>query len=286
MKISTLFSSSCQRLSFEVFPPKKTSAVDTVYSAVSSLTAMNPSYISVTYGAGGSVAQQNVTLALAKHVRDCGITPLAHITCINSNTESIDRMLSELRSAGIENVLALRGDIVEGAEISGEYTHATDLIKHIAEFGGFDIAAACYPEGHPDSDGVEAEIEFMKMKVDNGVTHFISQLFFDNEDFYYMINLCRRAGITVPIQAGIMPVVNAKQIQHMVSMCGAKLPRKFSKIMARYGNNPEALFDAGISYATDQIVDLLASGVDGIHIYTMNNPAVAERIYNSINKLL
>lgn len=223
---------------------------------------------------------------MAKHIKKQGVIPLAHLTCINSDTERIDNMLRSLRAEGIENVLALRGDLVEGADVNPQYLHATDLIKHISEFGGFDIAAACYPEGHPDSEGVEAEIQYMKMKEDLGATHFISQLFFDNEDFYYMADLARRAGVKVPIQAGVMPVVNVRQIQRMVSTCGAKLPRKFSKIMARYGSKPEALFDAGISYAIEQIIDLLASGVQGIHVYAMNNIEVSRRIYEAVANML
>ncbi len=286
MKISELFSDNKQHLSFEVFPPNKRVSADTVYAAAENIAKLNPAYISVTYGAGGSATQQAVTLDLAKHIKEQGVIPLAHLTCINSDTERIDNMLRSLRAEGIENVLALRGDLVEGADVNPQYLHATDLIKHISEFGGFDIAAACYPEGHPDSEGVEAEIQYMKMKEDLGATHFISQLFFDNEDFYYMADLARRAGVKAPIQAGVMPVVNVRQIQRMVSTCGAKLPRKFSKIMARYGSKPEALFDAGISYAIEQIIDLLASGVQGIHVYAMNNIEVSRRIYEAVANML
>lgn len=259
MKISELFLKGRQHLSFEVFPPNNRVSADTVYSAAEKIAELNPAYISVTYGAGGSEKQQAVALDLATHIKAQGVIPLAHLTCINSDTERIDNMLHSLRAAGIENVLALRGDLVEGADVNPQYLHATDLIRHISDFGGFDIAAACYPEGHPDSDGVESEIKYMKMKEDFGATHFISQLFFDNEDFYYMVDLARRAGVKAPIQAGVMPVVNVRQIQRMVSTCGAKLPRKFTKIMARYGSKPEALFDAGISYAIEQIIDLLAA---------------------------
>ena len=286
MKISELFLKGRQHLSFEVFPPNNRVSADAVYSAAEKIAELNPAYISVTYGAGGSEKQQAVALDLATHIKAQGVIPLAHLTCINSDTERIDNMLHSLRAAGIENVLALRGDLVEGADVNPQYLHATDLIRHISDFGGFDIAAACYPEGHPDSDGVESEIKYMKMKEDFGATHFISQLFFDNEDFYYMVDLARRAGVKAPIQAGVMPVVNVRQIQRMVSTCGAKLPRKFTKIMARYGSKPEALFDAGISYAIEQIIDLLASGVEGVHVYAMNNTEVSRRIYDAVVNML
>ena len=200
-----------------------------------------------------------------------------------------DLHVVELDLHAVEERVVVRragGDLVEGADVNPQYLHATDLIRHISDFGGFDIAAACYPEGHPDSDGVESEIKYMKMKEDFGATHFISQLFFDNEDFYYMVDLARRAGVKAPIQAGVMPVVNVRQIQRMVSTCGAKLPRKFTKIMARYGSNPEARVDAGISEAIEQIIDLLASGVEGVHVYAMNNTEVSRRIYDAVVNML
>lgn len=273
--------------SFEVFPPKRERPVESVYAALDRLAALSPDYISVTYGAGGSAAQQAVTCAIASRIKKgCGIEPLSHLTCVNSTAAEVDAMLDALAAAGVFNVLALRGDRLPECAPSPDFAHAADLIGHIARRGGFDIAAACYPEGHPDSDSVEQDITFVKEKVERGATHLISQLFFDNEDFYRMMDLCEKAGIDVPIHAGVMPVVNARQIERMVSLCGAKLPRRFSKIMARYGDDPVAMRDAGIFYATEQMIDLAASGVWGIHLYTMNDPAVAEAIRGNLKSLL
>lgn len=275
-----------QLFSLEAFPPKKEQSAKSIYEAVSKMARLHPDYMSVTYGAGGSDIQQQVTVDLVKHIQNCGVAPLAHITCINSSLEQVDRMLDRLEEAGVHSVLALRGDKVEGGVLKPPFLHASDLIAHIAKRGGFEIFAACYPEGHPDSDGVEDDVTYLRKKVDAGATGLISQLFFDNADFYRMRELCTQAGIRVPIEAGIMPVVNAAQVQRMVTMCGAKLPPKFSKMIARYDGNPQALYDAGINYAIDQVTDLLASGVDGIHVYAMNNPDVASRIFDAVHNLL
>lgn len=287
MKISEICRKKPLTFSLEIFPPKRDRPVESLYATIDRLSALKPDYISVTYGAGGSSAQQQVTCALVSHIQNnCGITPLAHLTCINSTRDQVDAMLDALEKAKIENVLALRGDRVPEADPSPHFLHATDLIAHISHRGGFDIAAACYPEGHPDSDNPEQDIQYLKEKVALGASHLVSQLFFDNEDFLRLAELCDKENIKVPIKAGIMPVVNAKQIERMVSLCGAKLPRKFAKIMARYGDNPQALFDAGLCYATEQIVDLITSGVSGIHLYTMNNPVIAETVHKSIANIL
>lgn len=287
MKISEICRQKPLTFSLEIFPPKRDRPVESLYATMDRLSALRPDYISVTYGAGGSQAQQQVTCALVSHIQNnYGVTPLAHLTCINSTRDQVDAMLDMLAEAKIENVLALRGDRVPEAEPSPHFEHATDLITHISARGGFDIAAACYPEGHPDSDNAEQDIKYLKEKVALGATHLVSQLFFDNADFLRMLELCDKENIKVPIQAGIMPVVNAKQIERMVSLCGAKLPPKFAKIMARYGDNPQALFDAGLCYATEQIIDLFASGISGVHLYTMNNPVIAETIHKSIASIL
>lgn len=287
MKISEICRNKPLTFSLEIFPPKRDRPVESLYATMDRLSSLKPDYISVTYGAGGSQAQQQVTCALVSHIQNiCGITPLAHLTCINSTRNQVDAMLDALEKEKVENVLALRGDRVPEADPSSHFTYATDLITHISARGGFDIAAACYPEGHPDSDNVEQDIKYLKEKVALGASHLVSQLFFDNEDFLRMAELCDKENIKVPIQAGIMPVVNAKQIERMVSLCGAKLPQKFAKIMARYGDNPQALFDAGLCYATEQIIDLIASGVSGVHLYTMNNPVIAETVHKSIANIL
>ncbi|MEG1774810.1 MAG: methylenetetrahydrofolate reductase, partial [Oscillospiraceae bacterium] len=238
------------------------------------------------YGAGGSSAQQQITCQIASRIKQRGVEPLAHLTCINSERTQIDEMLGLLRTAGIENILALRGDRIPELPPVHDFEHASDLIGYIAGQGGFDIAAACYPEGHPDSDSVVQDIGYVREKALRGASHLISQLFFDNEDFYRLQELLGVAGVNVPVHAGVMPVVNAKQIERMVSLCGAKLPGKFAKIMARYGGNSQAMYDAGVCYATEQVVDLIASGVDGIHLYTMNNPAIAEAICGSVKSLI
>lgn len=287
MRISELGAKKEVTFSLEIFPPKRDRPIESIYPTIDRISVLKPDFISVTYGAGGSGAQQQATCQLVSHIQeDCKVASLAHITCINSDKSTVDMMLDMLKKAGVTNVLALRGDRVPDAVPSKDFFHATDLIKYVSAHGGFDIAAACYPEGHPDSDCLEDDIKFVKEKVECGATHLISQLFFDNNDFYKMQELFDKENINVPVHAGIMPVTNARQIERMVSTCGAKLPAKFSKIMARYGDNPQAMFDAGLCYATEQIVDLLAGGVRGIHLYAMNNPMVVETIYNNVKSLI
>ena len=271
-----------QLFSLEAFPPKKEQSAKSIYEAVSKMARLHPDYMSVTYGAGGSDIQQQVTVDLVKHIQNCGVAPLAHITCINSSLEQVDRMLDRLEEAGVRSVLALRGDKVEGGVLEPPFLHASDLIAHIAQRGGFEILAACYPEGHPESPDLITDVRYLKQKVDAGAQHLVSQLFFDNDDFFRFLERCRIAGIEVPIEAGIMPVLNRSSIERMVSLCGASMPRKLTRILARYGDHPAALREAGMAYAIDQIADLMAAGVDGIHLYTMNNPAVAKQISASI----
>lgn len=286
MNIRTLFDQKKIVFSFEVFPPKRTYSIDTIYKTLEELKDLKPDYISVTYGAGGS-GSDNRTLELAKTIREkYGVEPLAHITCINSTKQKVEEELKLFKQSGITNVLALRGDITPEAVRSNDFQHASDLVSFIKSVGDFNIVGACYPEGHPESENMVADIRNLKRKVDMGVTHLNSQLFFDNDDFYRFIELAQTAGIDVPIQAGIMPVTNSKQIERMVSMVGAKLPSRFAKIMARYGNNPVAMRDAGIAYATEQIIDLAANDVKGIHLYTMNNSYVAKKISDNISSIL
>jgi len=287
MKISEISHQKNVTFSLEIFPPKRDRPIESVYPTIERLAALKPDFISVTYGAGGSGTQQQATSHLVSHIQhDCGIPALSHITCINSDKAAVDSMIELLKEKGISNVLALRGDRVPDAEPSKDFLHATDLIAYIKEKGDFDIAAACYPEGHPNSNSVEEDIIYVKRKVDAGASHLITQLFFDNDDFYRMQELCGKYGINVPIHAGIMPVINANQIKRMVSTCGSKIPPRLAKIMARYGEDEKAMYDAGLSYAIEQIVDLLASGVEGIHFYAMNNPPVVEAIYSSIKSLI
>ncbi|MDE7432036.1 MAG: methylenetetrahydrofolate reductase, partial [Lachnospiraceae bacterium] len=209
-----------------------------------------------------------------------------HLTCVNCTKEDIDIILTQLKENGIENILALRGDINPDIPPKHDFKYASELVTYIKQRGDFSVSGACYPEGHVDSDSIIEDITHLKEKVDAGAEHLMSQLFFDNAHFYDFLEKARTAGINVPIEAGIMPVTNKKSIERMVSLCGASLPSKFTKMMQKYENNPEALRDAGIAYAIDQIVDLISNGVDGIHLYTMNNPYVARKISESISNLL
>ena len=284
MKIKDLFEQKTV-FSFEVFPPKKTSSVDVIYRTLDELKDLKPDFISVTFGAGGSSNNQ-FACDVASKIKADGITPMIHLPCINYTKEEISSTLEEIKRRGIENILALRGDKNPDIEPKNEFPLASDLITYIKAHGDFDIAGACYPECHPDADTIIDDIMNLKKKVDAGATHLISQLFFDNNSFYEFREKTMLAGIDVPIEAGIMPVVNKNQIERMVTTCGASLPRKFVRIMQKYENNPQALRDAGIAYAINQIVDLIASGVDGIHLYTMNNAYVARKISEAVSGII
>lgn len=284
MKIREIFDKKTV-FSFEVFPPKSTSSVDVIFRTLDELGDLHPDFISVTFSAGGS-GNSSLALDIAEKISGMGITPVLHLPCINYTREQIDKTLAEASAKGIENILALRGDINPDIPPVEEFKHASDLIKYLKQKGGFDIAGACYPEGHADSDTLDEDIENLKIKVDAGADHLITQLFFDNEYFYNFRNKIVQKGINVPVEAGIMPVVNKKQIERMVVTCGASLPRKFVRIMQKYEHNPEALRDAGIAYAINQIVDLLANDVDGIHLYTMNNAYVARKISEAVSGII
>lgn len=284
MKIRELFDKKII-FSLEVFPPKKTSSVDVIYKTLEELGDIHPDFISVTFGAGGS-GNSRYALDIASKISENGIIPMLHLPCINFTKEEIDSALDEAKSRGIENILALRGDLNPDITPVKQFSHASDLIPYIKTRGDFDVAGACYPEGHPDSETLDEDIENLRKKVDSGADHLITQLFFDNEYFYNFRDKAVKAGISVPIEAGIMPVVNKNQIERMVTTCGASLPHKFVKIMQKYGQNPEAMRDAGIAYAINQIVDLAASDVDGIHLYSMNNAYVARKISEAVSGVL
>ena len=286
MKIKSLFQQDKTVFSFEVFPPKKDSPIESVYEKLEEICALKPDFISVTYGAGGTGAHSRTCEIASKIKRDFGVESVAHLTCVNSTREMIDETLKDFKANGIENILALRGDYVDGVEPQHDFRYAAELCAYIKSKGDFDISGACYPEVHVDAANEVEDVLNLKKKVDAGAEHLISQLFFDNAVFYRFIERTEIAGIKVPIEAGIMPVTNKKQIERMVSMCGASLPAKFSKIMQKYESKPEALRDAGIAYAVEQIVDLIANGVDGIHLYTMNNPYVAAKITDAVSTLL
>ena len=286
MKISSLFGKGKTVFSFEVFPPKNTTPIETIYSTLDELKELSPDFISVTYGARGTSAD-TATCDIASYIQNkLGITSAAHLTCVYSTKELVLTRLAQLKERNVENILALRGDINPEMPRRHEFEYASDLTRFIKENGDFHVSGACYPECHIEAADMVEDIHNLKLKVEAGAEHLMSQLFFDNDAFYSFYEKARIAGINVPIEAGIMPVVNAKQIQRMVSMCGASLPAKFAKTMQRYENNPEALRDAGIAYAVDQIVDLISNGVEGIHLYTMNNPYVAKKISDSIKSML
>ncbi len=284
MVISQLFDRKKAVYSFEIFPPKPTTEVNKVLATVRELADLRPDYISVTCSAGGSGNSR--TAEIARAVKDCGVEPLAHLTCINADKRSVDASLAQLRENGICNVLALRGDRIEGAPLSEDFAHASDLAAYIREKGGFDIAGACYPEGHPDAPSLAQDVRNLKYKIDAGVTHLNSQLFFDNEDFYRFADLLQAADIRVPVQAGIMPLVRKNHVERIIRLSGAKIPAKISRMIARFEDKPDALLEAGIAYAVDQIVDLLSAGVRGVHLYVMNNTYVARRITESVAPIL
>ena len=276
MKTSEFFKQKTV-LSLEVFPPKRTAPVDTVYKTLDGLKGITPDFISVTYGAGG-IGNSRATLEIASSIKHrYGIESVAHMPCLHLTKEEAARILEQLKAHQIENILALRGDRIPDMEPAGGFKYAADLVGFIRDHGDFNIIGACYPEGHQESGDLVQDIRNLKQKVDAGVSQLITQLFFDNQYFYRFRDRLDLAGIRVPVEAGI---------ERMVSLCGVKLPQKFISMMERYGDNPAAMRDAGIAYAVDQIVDLAAHGVDGIHLYTMNNPYIANKIHESVFRLM
>ncbi len=287
MKLSNMFKDKTV-FSFEVFPPKRTSPIESVYNTLDELKNLKPDFISVTYGAGGSNVGASTCQIASTIKRNYGIEPVAHLPCINFTKDEILRVLDDFYKNDIKNILALRGDINPDIPPKNDFKYASDLVKFIKTNANsdFHILGACYPECHFEAVDFETDIKNLKTKVNSGAEQLISQVFFDNNLFYSFLDKTRKAKINVPIQAGVMPVVNKKQIERMVSLCGASLPSKFTKMMQRYENHPDALRDAGIAYAVNQIVDLISNGVDGIHLYTMNNPYVAKRISDAVSGVL
>lgn len=274
--------------SMEVFPPKKDGNIETVYNTLDELKELKPDFISVTYGAGGSSNCEN-TLNIARRINEvCGTESVVHLPGINMTKDQVSSVLSQFKEAGVKNILALRGDRVEGVQPGGEFNQADQLVRFIREWdkdNQFKIYAACYPELHPESKDIFQDIRALKSKEDSGATHFLSQLFFDNEKFYRFVERARLTGVKSPLEAGIMPVTNKKGIERMVALTNAELPKKFTRMMERFGDSPEAIRDAGIAYAIDQIVDLVTNGVEGIHLYTMNNPYIAKKINEATRSL-
>ncbi len=286
MKLSQIHKKKKNVLSFEIFPPKKDEELKNIDKTLEILCELKPDFISITFGAGGS-SNNNKTIALAKKIKEeYHVEPVVHLTCLCYDKSEIDAFSGALESEGIENVLALRGDRNPNLPEKDDFAHASDLITYLKQTAGFCIAGACYPECHPDSLNRVEEMRHLKLKADAGAEVLLSQLFFDNDYFYRFVEDCRIAGIDVPVTPGIMPVINASQIKRMVTLCGASLPKRFERIIHKYEGNREALFDAGMSYALSQIIDLLANDVDGIHLYTMNNPAVARKICEGIRNIV
>jgi len=288
MKIPELFKAKKPVFSLEIFPPKKKANIETIYNTVEQLADCKPDFISVTYGAGGSLVN-NYTCEIASTIKEkYGIETVAHLTCVNSTREDVKEMIGRFAAANIENVMALRGDIVEEETMRREFSHANELAIEIQRKcnDNLEILGACYPEGHYESKSINEDIQNLKYKIGAGVRVLISQLFFDNQAFYDFVGRARMMGINVPISAGIMPITTSKQIERTVALSGASLPHDFTTMISQYEHDPEGLFEGGIEYATKQIRDLITNGAEGIHLYTMNNPTVAKRIYENIQDLL
>ncbi len=285
MKIKEIIEGGRPSLSFEVFPPKTSDNFESVMSAAGAIAALKPSYMSVTYGAGGGTSA--FTADIASRILSLGVTPLAHLSCISSTHSTIRERLFDLKSRGIENILALRGDIPKDFDMTKlEYHYASELADEIREFGGFCVGGACYPESHPDSLNSAADIEALRIKVEAGCEFLTTQMFFDNNILYNFLWRLRKAGVDVPVVAGIMPVTNAKSIKRICAISGTSLPQRFIRIVERYGDNPAAMLQAGIAYATEQIIDLFANGINAVHIYSMNRPEVAAKIQENVKDII
>ena len=290
MKLSELFQKDGLMLSFEVFPPKTDTAFDSVKTATEEIAKLRPSFMSVTYGAGGGTSKY--TLEIAKNIKaEYGVPTLAHLTCVSSTKETVHQRIVDMKEAGIQNVMALRGDLTPelmDSDRSGwAYHHAVDLIRELKECGAdFCIGGACYPEVHPESNNQAEDIRYLKEKVDAGCSFLTTQMFFDNNLLYNFLYKIREQGITVPIIPGIMPITNAKQMKRSIQMSGCFVPQRFKSLLDKFGSSPAAMKQAGIAYATDQIIDLYANGIKNVHVYSMNNPDVAEKIQSNLSDIL
>lgn len=290
MKLNELLNRDTLSLSFEVFPPKTDSAFDSVKHATEQIAMLKPAFMSVTYGAGGGTSRY--TLEIAKNIKEhYGVPTLAHLTCVSSTKETVHAKIEQMRAAGIENVMALRGDLTPELAASDRsawaYRHAVDLIRELKECEtDFCIGGACYPEVHPESLHQKDDIRYLKEKVDAGCDFLTTQMFFDNNLLYNFLYKIREAGITVPIIPGVMPITNANQIERALKLSGSFVPQRFKAIVDKFGSSPEAMKQAGIAYATDQIIDLFANGIPNVHVYSMNKPDVAEMILHNLSDIL
>ncbi len=285
-KIIDIITADKPSLSFEVFPPKTDDFFEDVKKATEEIALLTPDFMSVTYGAGGGTSEY--TASIAENLqKKYNVPALAHLSCISSNKSDIKNQLDILRAKGITNILALRGDIPQGMSREKlDYHYASELTREIREYGGFCIGGACYPESHPESPTSFEDIKYLKEKVDAGCEFLTTQMFFDNNVLYNFLYRIREAGIDVPVIAGIMPVTNPKSIKRICAISGAALPQRFIRIVDRYGNSPEAMKQAGVAYATEQIVDLLANGINAVHVYSMNKPDVAQRIMDNVSAII
>ncbi|MBR2181227.1 MAG: methylenetetrahydrofolate reductase [Oscillospiraceae bacterium] len=290
MKIIDLLSEKKLSLSFEVFPPKTEMGFDSVKDATEKIAKLRPSFMSVTYGAGGGTSRY--TLDIAKNIKArYNVPTLAHLTCVSSTKETVRNMIENIKAAGIQNIMALRGDIPEDKlsedRSRWDYTHAIDLIRELREAdGNFCIAGACYPEIHPESENQKDDIAHLKEKVDAGCDFLTTQMFFDNNLLYNFLYKIREAGITVPIVPGIMPITNANQVERAMKLSGSFMPQRFKSLVDKFGESPAAMKQAGIAYATDQIIDLYANGITNVHVYSMNKPDIAEKIQSNLSDIL
>ena len=290
MKLTELFKQNRLSLSFEVFPPKTDTAFESVKHATEEIAELHPAFMSVTYGAGGGTSRY--TLEIAKNIKEHYAVPtLAHLTCVSSTKDTVKAKIAEMKAAGIENVMALRGDLtpemMNSDRDSWHYRHAIDLIHDIRESGAdFCIGGACYPEIHPESTNQAEDIRYLKEKVDAGCSFLTTQMFFDNHLLYNFLYKIREAGITVPIIPGVMPITNANQVERAIKLSGSFMPQRFKSLVDKFGYSPLAMKQAGIAYATDQIIDLFANGIQNVHVYSMNKPDVAEKILDNLSDIL
>jgi len=290
MKISEILSKDKLTLSFEVFPPKTDASFDSIKAATEEIAALRPSFMSVTYGAGGGTSRY--TLDIAKNIKEkYGVPTLAHLTCVSSSRETVREKIAEIKAAGIENIMALRGDIpthlLDADRTGWDYHHAVELVRELREAdAGLCIGAACYPEIHPESVNQKEDLKYLKEKVDAGCDFLTTQMFFDNNLLYNFLYKAREAGITVPVIPGVMPITNAGQIDRAIKLSGSFMPQRFKSLVDKFGSSPEAMKQAGIAYATDQIIDLFANGISNVHVYSMNKPDVAMSIQRNLSNII
>ena len=283
MKISEILANKEITVSCELFPPKEGAELEHSRETVSRTAALKPDFISVTYGASGNTARY--TAELTEEVEKNGVSALAHLTCVSIDRAELGEYIAQLRQGGIENILALRGDMPKDSQPKKVFLHANELITELKSIGGFCVGGACYPEGHPEAESINADIEMLKLKAECGCEFFTTQMFFDNEVMYSFLSKLRRKSVNTPVIAGIMPITNAKQLKRSVSLSGTTVPRRLREMVERFGDDPASMRQAGIAFATEQIIDLIANGVNNIHIYTMNRPDIAGKIIDNISEI-